>query len=168
MNSTLDLNQFNYTQIKLLYCAIDSPRYTTELLIERDLPGRAGPSPDLSQADLKALEQDGWVTILIQQIDIESSIAIQVQHQMLIDAIDDPIRAELMAAARPDPPKVVMARIKYQLTDRGILLLTPLKPQLKTQFDRSEGQTYQFGDSSQRSYVISGAPLGNFSIRGQP
>ena len=174
MKPILNLNQFNYTQIKLLYCAIDSPQYLTELLIERDLPGRASPPPDLDQADLSNLEQDGWVTILGKQIDIESSVASQVQHQRLLDAIDDPIRAELIAAASQDIPKVVMARIQYRLTDNAILALTPLKQQLKAQFDRSEKQSDQLGESingdpihTKRIYVISGTSVGQFSIRSQ-
>lgn len=174
MNSTVNLNQFNYTQIKLLYCAIDSPQYITELLIERDLPGRASPPPELNQEDLSGLEQGGWVTILGKQIDIESSVASQVQHQRLLEAIDDPIRAELIAAARQDIPKVVMARIKYQLTDKAILTLTPVKQQLKAQFDRSEKQATPLGDlidkdpiNIRRIYVISGASVGQFSIRSQ-
>ena len=174
MNPTFNLNQFNYTQIKLLYCAIDSPRYTTELLIERDLPGRASPPPDLNQADLDALEQGGWVSILGKQIDIESSVASQVQHKRLLDAIDDPIRAELIAAAQQKPPKVVMARIQYQLTDKAILSLTPVKQQIKAQFDRSEKQSDYLGDlidkdsyKVRRIYVISEASVGQFSIRSQ-
>ena len=174
MNSTVNLNQFNYTQIKLLYCAIDSPRYTTELLIERDLPGRASPPPDLDQPDLSGLEQGGWVSILGKQIDIEPSVASQVQHQRLLEAIDDPARAELISAGRQKTPKAVIARIQFQLTDKAILALIPVKQQLKEQFDRSERQTAQFETSKsqfensiKRIYVISGAPTGHFSIRSQ-
>ena len=174
MNQTFNLNQFNYTQIKLLYCAIDSPQYTTELLIERDLPGRASPPPDLDQVDLSSLEQGGWVRMLGKQIDIEPSVASKVQHQRLLEAIDDPARAELIDAAHQKLPKVVMARIQYQLTDKAILALVPVKQQLKAQFDRSETQSDFLGElidedpmNIRRIYVISGGSVGQFSIRSQ-
>ena len=170
MNSTLDLRQFNHTQLKLLYCAADSPQYTTDLLIERDLPGRASPPPDLDQGDLNALVQAGWVKILGKQIDIEPSIAVQIQHQRLITAIDDPTRAELIAAAQPRPPKVVMACIQYQLSDRAILALSAVKAQLKAQFERSEPPDSRLPTSYpkefvKRIYVMSGSTAGNFSVR---
>ena len=172
MTSTLDLSQFNYTQIKLLYCAIDSAQYTTELLIEREPPGRASPPPDLNQADLDALARDGWVTLLGKQIDLEPSIASQIHQQRLIEAIDDPNRAELLAAARPTPPTVVLARIQYQLSDRAILALTPMKAQLKAQFHCSEPQpnagvqlTEQPTSTIKHLYIMSGAAVGNFSMR---
>ena len=174
MTSTLDLSQFNYTQIKLLYCAIDSAQYTTELLIEREPPGRASPPPNLNQADLDALVREGWVTLLGKQIDLDASIASQVQQQRLMDAIDDPARAELLAAARPTPPQVVIARIQYQLTDRAILALTPVKAQLQAQFECSEPQpsplaqlSAQPSRSIQRIYIMSGSAVGHFSIRVQ-
>ena len=172
MNQTFNLDQFNYTQVKLLYCAIDSPRYTTELLIERDLPGRASPPPDLDQVDLSGLEQGGWVIILGKQIDIEPSVASKVQHQRLLEAIDDPARAELIDAAQRKLPKVVMARIQYQLTDKAILALVPIKRELKVQFDRSEEQSNILGKpieedpvNIRRIYVITGGSVGQFSVR---
>ena len=170
MNSNLILNKFNHTQIKLLYCAIDSPKYTTELLIERDLPGRASPPPDLDHGDLDALVQGGWAKILGKCIDIEPSIAAQIQCQRLITAIDDLERAEVIAAAQPKTPRVVIARIKYRLSDRAIIALSPAKEQLKTQFELSEPSTSELPtvytrELIQRIYIISGSVAGNFSVR---
>ena len=170
MELTLNLDQFSFTQSKLLYCALDSPQYTTDLLIERSLPGRASPPPNLDQADLNDLVRDGWVTLLSKQIDIEASIAVQLHHQRLIMAIDNPARAELIAAAQPTPPKVVLARIQFQCTDRAILALTPFKEDLKTQFDRSEPPPGKwpmgFSKASiKRIYIMSDSAAGNFSVR---
>lgn len=170
MNVTLDLSQFNYTQLKLLYCAFDSAQYATTLVIERDLPGRASSPPNLELEDLNVLTQAGWTIVLGKQIDIETSIAAQIHHQRLITAIDDPQRAQLVAAAQPTPPQIVMARIQYQLSDRAILALSAVKLQLKAQFERSEPTTSKLPatyhwQSIQRIYIISGSAVGNFSIR---
>ena len=165
MNSILDLNQFNDLQLKLLYCAVDSNCYRTLLLIERDLPGKAGSAPNFDLEELDRLEQERWVKILSKQIDIELSLAYQVQYQHMLEAIEDPIRAELIASTQPTPPKVVIARIEYQLTDRGILALVPAKADIRPRFEQNTQQMGHMEGLGQRIYVISVEAIGHFSIR---
>lgn len=167
MTIPLSPDQFNHTQINLIYCALDSPHYQTLLLIEREVPGRATPPPKLQQADLYELERGGWVSILSQQIDIEPSFASQVEQQVLLDAIDDPERAKLIQSAQPPPKKVLIARIQYRLTDKGILNLVSIKPEIKARFDLSydEKLSQPPGPNAPRIYVISTAAIGHFSIK---
>ena len=165
MHPTLDLDELSHIQLKLLYCAIDSPLYRTLLLMERDLPGKAGSAPDLSSPDLNFLQDGQWLRILGKQIDIEPSLAHRIKYQQMVEAIDDPIRAELIAAAQPDPPKVVMARIEYQLTDRGILHWVPAKAKIKPWFEQTTQQMGHLQGPGQRIYAISSVAIGQFSIK---
>jgi hypothetical protein len=165
MYSTFNLNQFNQSQLQLLYCALDSSLYRTTLLIERNLPGKAGSSTNLSFPNLDLLAAEQWLKILSQQIDIEPSLAHRIKYQQMVEAIEDPIRAEFIAAAQPDPPNVVMVRIKYQLTDRGILTFVPAKATLQSQFEQTTQQMGHFQGPGQRIYVISSVAIGQFSVK---
>ena len=159
------IEALNQNQLKLLYCAIDSPLYRTVLLMERDLPGKAGSTPNLNLPDLRVLQEQQWLRILGKQIDIEQSLAQHIKYQQMVEAIDDPIRAEFIAAAQPAPRKVVMARIEYQLTDRGILNWVPAKAKLKRLFEQTTQQLGHLQGPGRRIYVISSVAIGQFSIK---